>query len=64
MAKRGLTMLQAKRAIESLVEDGHVVVSLPMVEDRQTLRNELAAAGISAALVEEDYASTHLMHNE
>ena len=52
LARRGLTMLKAKRTIEALVEDGRVFVSLPTVEDHQALRDELARAGIKAAPVE------------
>src|ERR1700712_1763863 len=52
LARRGLTMLKAKRAIEALVEDGRVFVRLPTAEDRQALREELARAGIRAAPVE------------
>jgi putative transcriptional regulator len=52
LAKRGLTMLKAKRAIEALVEGGRVFVSLPTVEDRQMLMDELSTAGIRSAPVE------------
>lgn len=52
LARRGLTMLKAKRTIEALVEDGRVFVSLPTVEDHQALRDELARAGIRAATVD------------
>lgn len=52
LARRGLTMLRAKRAIEALVEDGRVFVDLPTVEDPKVLANELARAGIAAAMVE------------
>lgn len=52
LARRGLSLLRAKRAIEALVEDGRVFVDLPTVEDHDTLRDELAGAGIAAAPVE------------
>lgn len=52
LARRGLTMLQAKRKIEALVEDGRVFVELPTVEDPQVLADDLAKAGIAAAAVE------------
>lgn len=45
-------MLRAKCAIEALVDDGRVFVDLPTVEDPQALANQLARAGIAAALVE------------
>ena len=49
LARRGLTLLRAKRAIERLVAEGRVVVALPTVEDAATLTDDLAAAGIIAA---------------
>jgi putative transcriptional regulator len=52
LARRGLTLLKAKRAIEALVEDGRVFVDLPTVEDHEILRTELDRAGIVAAHVE------------
>ena len=56
LARRGLEMLPAKRAIEALVRDGRVLVDLPMVEDVAVLTDELAAAGIAAAVVGEPVA--------
>jgi putative transcriptional regulator len=52
LARRGLTMLRAKRAIEALVADGRVFVDLPTVEDSRALTADLARAGIAAAPVE------------
>jgi len=52
LARRGLTMLRAKRTIEALVEDGRVFVDLPMVEDTKAVTDDLARAGIAAATVE------------
>ncbi len=52
LARRGMTMLKAKRAIEALVEDGRVFVDLPTVEDHEALTNDLAKAGIAAAVLE------------
>jgi len=49
LAKRGLTMLQAKRAIEDVIDLGTVTVTLPMVEDADTVTAELAAAGFCPA---------------
>jgi putative transcriptional regulator len=49
LARRGLTMLRAKRAIEALIEDGRIFVNLPTVEDPQALAADLAHAGIAAA---------------
>jgi putative transcriptional regulator len=50
LARRGITLLQAKRAIEALVEDRRIVVELPTVEDPKVLAAELAEAGITAEL--------------
>lgn len=52
LARRGLTMLQAKRAIEALIEDGRAFVDLPAVEDSEALAEDLAKAGIAGARVE------------
>ncbi len=52
LARRGLTMLRAKRVIEALVADGRVFVDLPTVEDHKALAEDLARAGIAAAPVE------------
>ncbi|MGH7211437.1 MAG: helix-turn-helix domain-containing protein [Acetobacteraceae bacterium] len=52
LARRGLTMLRAKRTVEALVEDGRVFVEVPTVEDQKTLTEDLARAGIAAARVE------------
>ena len=52
LAKRGVTMLRAKRAIEALIEDGRVFIELPTVEDAQALAQDLAGAGIASAPVE------------
>ena len=54
LARRGLSLLRAKRAIESLLEKGRVFVELPMVEDTTVLTAELAAAGITAAWIQPD----------
>jgi len=52
LARRGLTMLRAKRTIEALFEDRRVFVSLPTVEDPNALIAGLTKAGITAAMVE------------
>jgi putative transcriptional regulator len=51
LARRGQSMARAKRAIETLVEDGRVFVELPTVEDSQAVIADLNAAGIAAAQV-------------
>ena len=52
LARRGMTMLRAKRAIEALLEDGRVFVDVPTAEDPAALTADLAGAGIAAAPVE------------
>lgn len=52
LARRGLTMLKAKRAIEALLADGRVFVDLPTVESRNALAEDLQSAGVVAAAVE------------
>jgi len=48
LARRGMAMLAAKRAIEELAESGHVRIRIPAVGDQGLLRHDLAAAGIAA----------------
>jgi len=52
LARRGMTLLRAKRAMEELVDTGRSFVDLPMVEDASALTDELARAGIAAAPVQ------------
>lgn len=54
LARRGLSLLRAKRAVESLLEKGRVFVDLPMVEDTSVLTDDLAKAGIAAAWIQPD----------
>ena len=56
LARRGLTMLRAKRAVEALLVDGRVYVDLPMVEDADAVTEDLARAGIAAARVRRQFA--------
>ncbi len=51
LAKRGMTLLQAKRAIEGIVEHGEALVLVPMVEDRHLFAQELQSSGVCARLV-------------
>jgi putative transcriptional regulator len=46
LAKRGMTLWQAKRAIEALLDEGEVAVTLPKVEHRATLAHDLRKAGV------------------
>ena len=53
LAKRGLSLLRTKRAIEEMLSSGRAVVKLPTVEDQSTLRAELAKLGIRTRSVGE-----------
>jgi putative transcriptional regulator len=48
LARRGLSMLRAKRVVEAVLSGGEAVVHVPMVEDFATLAAELKAAGLRA----------------
>ncbi len=45
LAKRGLTLLKAKRAVETAIQSGEATVHLPTVEDLVTLAKDLLIAG-------------------
>jgi DNA-binding XRE family transcriptional regulator len=45
LRRRGLTLLKAKRSIETAMEQGRVVVGVPVVESIDVLADELSAAG-------------------
>ncbi len=49
LARRGLTLLRAKRAIEAMLESGETVVHLPVVESIEALFTEMRAAGLKPA---------------
>lgn len=51
LVRRGMTMLRAKRAIETMLADGEVVVDVPIVEDLPALASELRKAGFKAARI-------------
>jgi len=48
LARRGLSLLKAKRAMEEMLDKGQVVVELPLVEDSKVLREDLRSAGVSS----------------
>lgn len=52
LVKRGMTMLQAKRKVEELLQTKQLFVKVPTVEDPDILAADLATAGIAAAPVE------------
>lgn len=51
LVRRGMTMLRAKRAIETMLAEGEAVVGVPVVEDLPTLAGELRKAGVKAARI-------------
>jgi DNA-binding transcriptional regulator YiaG len=48
LARRGLSLLRAKRVVEEMIGSGRVVVKLPKVEDRTALFADLTATGVDA----------------
>jgi putative transcriptional regulator len=54
LARRGMTLLRAKRAIEAMLDDGEVAVEVPTVEDFDALARELSKAGVAAARIASD----------
>jgi putative transcriptional regulator len=52
LARRGLPLLRAKRAMEELLSTGSAFVDLPTVDDPAAVVAELGKAGIAAALTE------------
>ncbi len=51
LVRRGMVVIDAKRAIEAVVERRRAVVEVPMVEDTDVLARDLAAAGFSAEIM-------------
>jgi DNA-binding transcriptional regulator YiaG len=54
LARRGLTLLRAKRAIEAMLESGEVALEVPTVEDLPTLVRDLGAAGVEVTRIATD----------
>ncbi len=50
LARRGLPLLRAKRALERMLAEGRAYVHLPVVEDAEALSRTLASFGIAAAV--------------
>jgi DNA-binding transcriptional regulator YiaG len=50
LARRGVSLLKAKRAVEAMLEGARSYIHLPTVEDAEALCTELARAGVSASL--------------
>ncbi|HLH48982.1 MAG TPA: helix-turn-helix domain-containing protein [Roseiarcus sp.] len=49
LRRRGLSMLKAKRAIEAAVNEGRIVLTVPVVESVGALAKELRGAGFVTA---------------
>jgi putative transcriptional regulator len=45
---RGTSMLKAKQAIEDVMASGFAAIRLPSIDNLDTLRSEMAAAGVAA----------------
>jgi DNA-binding transcriptional regulator YiaG len=54
LVRRGLSMLQAKRAMEKMIEGGEVTLRVPRVESRAELARELGRAGVVTLAVGAD----------
>lgn len=50
LARRGVSLLKAKRAIEAMLTAGRTYIHLPKVEDTAALATELAGADVTATL--------------
>ena len=59
LAYRGMALIDAKTAIEEMVEHRQVVVHVPTVESMDALSADLAAAGVRATLVVEAHSGLH-----
>lgn len=51
LAKRGPSMLRAKRAIETVLDSGEVAIELEKVESREALAADLSAVGFRASFL-------------
>ncbi len=51
LVRRGMVVIDAKHAIEAVVEHRRAVVEVPMVEDTDVLARDLAVAGFSAEIM-------------
>ena len=54
LARRGMTLLRAKRAVEAMLDDGEITVGVPTVEDYATLAGELRKAGVEVRRIATD----------
>jgi hypothetical protein len=51
LVRRGMVAIDAKRAIEAVVERRRALVEVPLVEDTDVLARDLAAAGFSVEIM-------------
>jgi hypothetical protein len=51
LVRRGMVAIDAKRAIEAVVERRRALVEVPLVEDTDVLARDLEAAGFSAEIM-------------
>jgi putative transcriptional regulator len=51
LVRRGLSMLQAKRAMEQLLDEGEATLRVPLLEDVKRFAGELAETGIATFAV-------------
>jgi len=56
LARRGLSVLRAKRLTEDLLEGHHIFAELPQLEDEQAFIGDMTACGIAAVLIRRDVA--------
>ena len=61
LARRGMTMLKAKRAVEAVVERGEAVVHVPTVESLDALSSDLGAAGIRIAIIQHEVVDVRIV---
>ncbi|WP_170761407.1 hypothetical protein [Ruegeria lacuscaerulensis] len=54
LARRGASMLKAKRCLEGFLKDGQAAIHLRTVEDRGALQADLAKAGIGTRFLTAD----------
>lgn len=54
LARRGISLLKAKRTLEDMMSNGRAVLRLPTVESEAALASELASSGVEAKLVLSD----------
>lgn len=54
IARRNVTLLAAKRAVEAMVENGHAYIHVPTIESCEGFSSDLLAAGVKVVRVAHD----------